>query len=294
MPISFTCPHCGSHTEVDERYAGQSGPCRQCGATVTIPGEAAAPFQPPPARSSALPIILAVAGFGVVGLLACGGVLAALLLPAVQAAREAARRDQCTNNLRQVGLAMHNYHDVYGSFPPAYIADEDGKPMHSWRVLILPFLEQKPLYDRYRFDEPWDGPNNRLLAGSMPTVFRCPSEQAAAPGVTSYAVVSGPGTVFDGPQSTAFSAINDGTSYTLLAVEFAGSDIHWMEPRDLDASQLTAVVNAPDGVNISSEHPGGANAVFADGHVQFLSSSIDPQTLHDLTTISGGEPVQGF
>ncbi len=241
-----------------------------------------------------MPIILAVAAVVVVGMLVCGGVLLALLLPAVQNVREAARRAQCTNNLKQIGLAMQNYHDVYRTFPPAYLADEDGKPMHSWRVLILPFLEQKPLYDRYRFDEPWDGPNNRLLAASMPSVFRCPSEQAAPPGVTSYVGVSGPGAIFDGAQPTAISAVNDGTSNTLMAVEFAGSSIQWLEPRDLDASQLTAVVNTPDGVNISSEHPGGANALFADGHVQMLSSSVNSQTLHDLTTISGGEPIQSF
>ncbi|HVX64806.1 MAG TPA: DUF1559 domain-containing protein [Pirellulales bacterium] len=241
-----------------------------------------------------MPIILAVAAVVVVGMLVCGGVLLALLLPAVQTAREAARRSQCTNNLKQIGLALQNYHDVYGAFPPAYLADEDGKPMHSWRVLILPFLEQKPLYDRYRFDEPWDGPNNRLLAASMPTVFRCASEQPSPPGVTSYVGVSGPGAIFDGAKPTAIFSINDGTSNTLMVVEFAGNNIQWLEPRDLDASQLTAVVNAPDGVNISSEHPGGANALFADGHVQLLSSSISSQTLHDLTTINGGEPIQGF
>src|SRR6476469_182788 len=83
------------------------------------------------------------------------GVLVALLLPAVQAAREAARRMQCSNHLKQIGLALQNYHDTFGSLPPAYLADSQGKPIHSWRVLILPFLENTTLYDRYSFDEPW-------------------------------------------------------------------------------------------------------------------------------------------
>src|SRR5262249_42952585 len=79
-----------------------------------------------------------------------------------------ARRSQCKNNLKQIGLAMFNYHDAYGCFPPAYIADADGRPMHSWRVLLLPFLDEAARYRKYRFDEPWDGPNNSELATSVP------------------------------------------------------------------------------------------------------------------------------
>lgn len=293
MPISFICPHCGSQTNVDDRYAGHTGPCRQCGATVTIPGAPGGPFQPPP-RASSWPIILVVAGVAVGGMLMCGGVLAALLLPAVQAAREAARRSQCTNNLRQIALGLQNYQDVYGSFPPAYVADENGKPMHSWRVLILPFVDQQALYDQYHFDEPWDGPNNRLLAASTPPVFRCPSDGVSAPGMTSYVGISGPGTIFDGDQPVRFSAIVDGTSNTLMVAEFAGGGIQWMEPRDLDASRLSGIVSPPDGVNISSYHPAGANAALADGSVRFLSSSIDPQVLRAMTTINGAETVPGF
>src|SRR6476661_8060061 len=102
-------------------------------------------------------------------------VLVALLLPAVQQAREAARRSQCKNNLKQIGLALHNYHDVNGCFPPAYIADENGKPMHSWRVLILPYLDQAALHTEYNFSEPWDGPNNSRLLARRPAVYACPS-----------------------------------------------------------------------------------------------------------------------
>ena len=99
-------------------------------------------------------------------ILGCGCI--GLLLPAFSSAREAARRMQCLNNLKQIALALHNYHDVYGVFPPAYIPDAQGKPKHSWRVLILPFLEEQGTYEKYDFDEPWDGPNNRALLTSMP------------------------------------------------------------------------------------------------------------------------------
>src|SRR4249919_3311122 len=118
------------------------------------------------------------AGFTLIELLvviAIIAVLIALLLPAVQAAREAARRAQCVNNLKQIGLAMHNYHDVKNGLPPSAIVDKQGKPLLSWRVAILPYIEQQPLYDKFKLDEPWDSPNNKDLIQYMPSIYMCPS-----------------------------------------------------------------------------------------------------------------------
>ena len=114
-----------------------------------------------------------------------------------------ARRAACMNNLKQIALALENYQAAYAVFPPAFIADENGKPMHSWRVLILPFLEQQALYDQYDFGEPWDGPNNIKLLGKMPPFFRCPSSSPgpAASTATSFVVITGPGTMFPGAES---------------------------------------------------------------------------------------------
>lgn len=293
MPIEFTCPHCGAKTNVDERFAGSSGPCRSCGATITVPVSAGQPYVAPPpvsrGSSTAVVWIIVIVG-GFVGLLFCGGMLAALLLPAVQAAREAARRAQCTNNLKQISIAMINYHDTYGAFPPAYIADANGKPMHSWRVLILPFLEQQALYNRYRFDEPWDGPNNSTLAAEMPMAYRCPDDPAGPLSTrTNYAAITGPGTIFDGGTASTLNSITDGTSNTMLVGETTGG-IAWMEPRDLDVRQMTFAVNASP-AEISSNHPGGAQVVFADGAVHFLSASASPQTIQALTTKAGSENV---
>ena len=94
------------------------------------------------------------------------------LLQSWSGALNAAQRAECSNNLRQIAIALTNYSSVHGCLPPAYIPDKNGKPKHSWRVLILPFVEQKALYKRYNFDEPWNGPNNRKLAGRRPDVIR--------------------------------------------------------------------------------------------------------------------------
>ena len=297
MAIQFTCPQCGAQTSVDDRFAGQTGPCRQCGATVTIPGAPTHPFAPAPPQprtSSGVPVLLIALGCGGVAVVLVIPILIALLLPAVQAAREAARRSQCNNTLKQIGLAMINYHDVYGSYPPAYLADSNGRPMHSWRVLILPYMEQQSLYARYNFDEPWDGPNNSQLAALVPPMYRCPSDSAGTPGstTTDYAVITGPGMMFDGETASTIASVTDGTSNTILVVEATNAGINWMEPRDLDASQMAFQINGSP-TEISSHHPGGALAVFADGATRFLSQSITAQMLRALITKAGNEPITG-
>jgi prepilin-type processing-associated H-X9-DG protein len=226
--------------------------------------------------------------------LTCVGFFVAIPVATMPRAREAARRAQCNNNLRQIGLAMLNYHDAHGCFPPAYIPDEKGQPMHSWRVLLLPYLEQKPLYDQYNFDEPWDSPQNLALANAMVPVYQCPSDTLVGPSQTSYLMIVGPGTVSDGPAATKLSEISDGTANTILVVEAAGSGINWLEPRDLDAEQLSYLVNDPVDGGIVSEHPDGANVLFCDGSVTFVDGAVDPEELRAMSTISGGEVVDRY
>ena len=166
MPIAYSCPHCGKQFSVAEQYAGQTGPCAACGKSITIPtlpggGYGYAPQNPAPGSGAGVAaIIIAVVGMFIV----CGGILVALLLPAVQAAREAARRAQASNNLKQIGIALHNYHDTFNSFPPSVVSDENGRPLYSGRVLLLPFLEQKPLYDQFDLTQPWDSPANQAVS----------------------------------------------------------------------------------------------------------------------------------
>jgi hypothetical protein len=212
--------------------------------------------------------------------------------------RRASLRSQCKNNLKQIGLALHNYADTYGSFPPAYIADENGRPMHSWRVLILPYLDQAPLYNQYRFDEPWDGPNNRKLASTILAVFNCPSDDHGGTGnastMTNYVAIVGPETPWPERGATKIRDITDGTSATLLVVEVANSGIHWMEPRDLHVVQMAPTVNAKSGQGISSRHTGGAQSLIADGAVRFVPESLSAEILRAWLTAHAGDESSNF
>lgn len=289
MPIQFTCPHCGLETNVADEYAGRSGPCARCGKPITVPSLGTPFGQAPPQKSRGWLVALGILGAVGMVVLVCGGILAGLMFPAVQSAREAARRAQCTNNLKQIALAMHNYHDVHNSFPPAYIPDAQGRPMHSWRVLLLPYMEEQALYNRYRFDEPWDGPNNRLLANTVLNAYRCPSDPSTATSpTTDYVMIVGPGTLSDGPSATKIADIQDGTSNTIMIVEVAGSNIPWAKPQDLEAKSIDFSIGNQQGKGIGSMHPGGANVALVDGSVRWLPSSTPPSQIKDMATIAGG------
>lgn len=284
MAITFSCPKCGVSTNVDEKFAGQSGPCRNCGQSVTIPVPAHMPAAP--ATSSGGTVILVVVLICVLGFFACGGVLIALLVPAFHATREAQRRMQCSNNLKQIALAFHNYHDIYGSFPPAYTVDADGRRLHSWRTLILPFLDQEALYRQIDLNEPWDSPKNQAFNLTVVPTYRCATDPDARD--CSYMAIVGPNTAFPGPTGSKMMTFTDGTANTLLIVEVQGNTRSWMEPVDLDATTMRYQINAGP-TEPGSSHPGGMNASFADGSVRFLSQKLDPNSVKSLTTKNGGE-----
>jgi prepilin-type processing-associated H-X9-DG protein len=277
-----TCPACAEPISADVES------CPHCGVSVHeyTPGSG-----PSGKKTSTTMIVLIIAAGVLVVFVICGGVLTALLLPAVQQAREAARRSQCKNNLKQIGLALHNYNDTYGSFPPAYIADESGKPMHSWRVLILPFLDAAPLYNEYDFSEPWDGPNNSRLLARMPPVYACPSHPTAGSHTTNYAGVFGENCVFRGAEPVTIADITDGTSNTIMVGEAVKASIPWMKPEDVD---VTAHASLGDPLGFSSDHIGVVQVLFCDGSVRALSLSVNSNTLKALFTRNGGETVGGF
>ena len=218
--------------------------------------------------------------------------LAALLMPAVTYSHSRPRlRFECANHLKQIGIALHTYHDVYGSFPPAFVADENGKPMHSWRVLLLPFLEQELIYRQYDFSEPWDGPNNIRLAPMLRDLYECPSDtNSGLPSQASYVVVMGSGTMWPYEKAVKLAEITDAHGDTIAVVEVHNSGIQITEPRDLDIASLPLVINPKSGQGISSGHSGGAQMVCADGSLRFLSNTTDKETLIKLLILDNGSP----
>jgi hypothetical protein len=223
----------------------------------------------------------------------CIGAASAVLVAladAVRNARRAAIAAMAQGPLNQLQLALLDYHHTYGQFPPAYIADESGTPIHSWRVLILPYVEQRGLYDAYNFSEPWNGPNNSKLASEMPRIFRSPSEQESK-AFTNIVTITGPGTAFPGSASTTLSDFVDGPENTILLAEITNSTVPWLQPRDIDA-RSSSLINDPHTLSISAVPWRRPYVVFADQIRAYgVNRNIPTQALRALTTIAGREPI---
>jgi hypothetical protein len=292
MPIAYSCPHCGKQFSVAEQYAGQTGPCAACGKPITIPLASGAPpyAYPPqaPSKGGGMSVVVVALAVVLVGGFCVVGILVALLLPAVQAAREAARRMQASNHLKQLGLAMQNYHDVYGSMPPAVVTGANGEPLYSGRVLLLPFMEQKPLYDAFDKTQAWDSPTNLPLTRQRLMVFSDPSSPTkGVPGQTDFLFVTGKGTLFEPPPTgSRMTSVSDGTSNTIFMIEVKNSGINWAEPKDIDFSQPMSL---PPG-----NHPNVNLAVFYDGHTQAITKNTPPPVIRALSTCAGGESIPDF
>ena len=217
----------------------------------------------------------------------------AMLVPATQSSRLAALRARSVNNLKQIGLAMHNHLSSNNHFP-ADIRGKDGKPLLSWRVRILPFIEQNPLFQEFKLDEPWDSPHNKALLERMLAVFAVPGSRAE-PGMTFYRGLSGKSTLFDPavPEGAEIASITDGTSNTIAVVE-AKEAVPWTRP-DSDIP-FNAKPEDPESLRpmfeaLGGHFRGGFNALFCDGSVRFLRDSINMLTLRALITHNGGEVV---
>ncbi len=217
--------------------------------------------------------------------------LAVLLLPARSPCREAMRRAYCFRNLKQIGLALHQYHDAYHCFPPPHVADQAGRPLYSWRVLILPFLDRQDLYEQWRLDEPWDSPHNWPLAEQTVKVFQCPAVHHAAEAFTSYLAVVGPGMAWEQGECLTVRDFPDNVSDTVMVVEIADTDVNWAAALDLEGAAMSPAINDESRPSISSRHPGVANVLFADGSVKVLGTELEAEIVEALLTRDGDEPI---
>jgi prepilin-type processing-associated H-X9-DG protein len=236
-------------------------------------------------------IILVIVGVMVVMGLCVIGVLAALLIPAVGAARDAAQRAQSMNNVKQIALGLLNYETTNNGFPPQYTVDESGQPLHSWRTQILPYLEQSMLYDQIDQTQPWDGGNNVVATDTELAIFRSP-RYGDSGNLTNYVAVTGEGFLFNGNNRVRMSDVADGMSSTMFVIEIANSDIAWAEPRDLHLDEVF-FEEAGAAENLPNLVRSGAVVGFVDGHVTAIQIS-DREELRKLLTINGGETVNSW
>ncbi len=241
------------------------------------------------------------------------GVLIALLLPAVQAAREAARHVSCCNNLRQIGIALHAYHEVHECFPPGGIERRSARYPNgrqlAWSVFLLPHLEQRSLYETLDLSRAFDAPENAQAAARVIPTYLCPSVPRATNlvqgrGACDYGGIYGQritGPNFP-PKGTmiynraiSIGEIRDGTAHTLIVSE----DSAWQDGQWINAlnvfDQAFPINRAPPFENdIRSNHPGGANGLLSDGSVRFLNENMELSTLAAICTRDGGEVVGEF
>jgi prepilin-type processing-associated H-X9-DG protein len=251
-----------------------------------------------------------VAKLAVIGiiLILIGGVL----IVAISKVRAAAHRIQCLNNLKQLGLAIHNYHDTYNRFPPAAKPNPNLSPEHrlSWVYCIVPFVESSPLFTKFDGTKAWDAEDNRFAALMTYRITQCPSYPDRPPTSkfypTHYLGITGVGKnaaelpledpkagFFGYERKVSLKDIKDDHATTLMVMETAWASGAWTAGgpatvRGLDP-EGTPYLGVPG--QFGGNHPGGANAVFADASVHFLQSSLDPQVVEAMATIAGGEEI---
>jgi hypothetical protein len=212
--------------------------------------------------------------------------LTTLFLPLVAEVQRAALRAVAANNLKQIGTALHNYHDVYRVFPAPASYDSQGQPLLSWRVHLLPFLDEENLYRQFRLSEPWDSEHNKKLIPLMPRVYAPPGPAPRSQGKTVYLAPRGKDTMWPGGKGVRIQDVPDGTSNTIFLVEAAADrGVAWTRPDD-----LTIDPKQPQ-QGLGSSPIGTFHALFVDGSVHLLRASLPAETLRALFTRNGGEAV---
>lgn len=233
---------------------------------------------PKPSSRRGLTLVEVLVSVGIIA------ILIALLLPATRSSRFAARRSQCGNNMKQIALALYNYEQTQNGLPPAYTVDATGRPLHSWRTLILPYLEQEALYQTIDLSKPWnDSANAKALETNLP-VLRCP-EAVGLLNTTTYLAIAAPHGCLIPKESRRLAEITDAHELTLMVIE-AGEEnaVPWMAPVDADESLVLSL-----GPTTKLHHSGGTNACFVDGRTAFLRANTPAMVRRALMSISGND-----
>jgi prepilin-type processing-associated H-X9-DG protein len=245
--------------------------------------------QPPlgelqPTSNWLTPVLKFLALFAIVGL------VIALLLPTVRSSREAARRNSCFNNLKQIGLGLQNYADAHGHYPPAYTTDAAGNRLHSWRTLVLPFCESSPLYSSIDLTKPWDDPANAKAASTVIRFYQCPSvafDDPESP-LTTYLAIVTPESAIRAANSRTPEELEKVAANALLIIDAPKEKaVRWMSPEDADETALSEILDSDE---TQSQHSGNILlGLFADGHVAAIPKDIDPAALRAMTTVSSDD-----
>ena len=233
---------------------------------------------PKPSSGRRFTLVRLLVGLGIIGL------LIALLLPATRSAGPAARRAQCQSNLHNIALALLSYEQTYNALPPAYTVDAQGRPLHSWRTLILPFLEQESLYQTIDLSKPWNDSANAKALETGVSIFRCPA--AVGPkNTTTYLAIASPNGCLNLNEPRRLAEIVDAHESTLMVLEVGEENaVPWMAPVDANESLVLSLVPTT-----KLHHAGGMSACFVDGHVTFLKSSTPALVRRALMSITGDD-----
>ncbi len=187
---------------------------------------------------------------------------------------------------KHIQVALWCYHERCGCYPPQYLTDDRGQPVHSWRALLLPDLGYEELYRRYRFDEPWNGPHNILLAPEIPKEYRSPFLDFKST-ITQYVGIAGKDTPWRGTTPLRTEDLEHTDSNSLIwFVEAANSDIQWMEPRDIPLEQALEGINVREGHGIQSNYAEGLPAQLAPFGIVWVPSGTSTQAFRAMLTIA--------
>ena len=229
-------------------------------------------------KSPFSPVLKLLAVLGIIVLAIC------LVLPAQRTAREAARRNQCANNLKRIALALLNYADAYEALPPAYTTDANGKPLHSWRTLILPYLDEQALYKSIDLTKPWDDPANSEVFKTQLEVYQCPST-SDIDNRTTYQAVLTPHSCFRPTEPRPLSEVADLASPTMMVIEVDSNHaVPWMSPEDADENLVMGIERGS-----KLDHVGTVHAAFVDGTVGLIDVDSTAAQRRALISVAGND-----